>query len=180
MYSIYLLKIWEALYSSTQMTIFNTNKSVLWVYSRNHDVRATWSKYEHPILVLKSKNAEVCYFNGSKYVRSIQDYCITLTTQNSTQIKTSRQCMLNQYTSPQTDTFHIVSWYIQKVLLLCQMLSHFVSIDSYQHRRSSHFVFDFPKLNLCQHVFTLNFFICTCDCYLCNDLQRHCPSCYLK
>ena len=37
------------------------------------------------------------------------------------------------------------------------MLSHFVSIDSYQHQRSSCFVFDFAKLNLCQHVFTLNF-----------------------
>ena len=56
-----------------------------------------------------------------------------------------------------TDTLHIVSWYIQKVLFLCQMLSHFVSVDSYQHQRSLHFVFDFPKLNLCQHIFTLYF-----------------------
>ena len=69
----------------------------------------------------------------------------------------------NQYTSPRTDTFDIVSWYIQKVLFLSRMLSHFVSIDSYQHRSSSCFVFDFPKLNLCQHVFTLNFFICACE-----------------
>ena len=68
----------------------------------------------------------------------------------------------NQYTSPQTDTFYIVSWYIEKVLFFCQMLSHFVSVDSYQHWRSSCFVFDFPKLNLCQHVFTLNVFICAC------------------
>ena len=37
------------------------------------------------------------------------------------------------------------------------MLSHFVLIDLYQHRRSSCFVFDFAKLNLWQRVFTLNF-----------------------
>ena len=54
---------------------------------------------------------------------------------------------IDLYTSPQTDTLHIVSWYTQKVLFLCQMLSQFVSADSYQHRRSSHFIFDFPKLN---------------------------------
>ena len=67
------------------------------------------------------------------------------------------------HTSPQTNTFHIVSWYIQKVLFLYQMLSHLVSVDVYQYRTSSCFVFDFPKLNSCQHVFTPNFFTCACE-----------------
>ena len=42
------------------------------------------------------------------------------------------------------------------------ILSHIVSVNSYQHERSSRFVFDFIKLNFCQHVFGLNFSISTC------------------
>ena len=42
------------------------------------------------------------------------------------------------------------------------ILSHIVSVHSYQHERSSCFVFDFIKLNFCQHVFGLNFSISTC------------------
>ena len=61
------------------------------------------------------------------------------------------------YMSAQTDTFHMFSWYTQKVLFLHQMFSHFMPIDSYQHRRSSHFIFDFLKLNLCQYVFVSTF-----------------------
>ena len=37
------------------------------------------------------------------------------------------------------------------------MLSHILSVDSYQHQRSSRFIFDILKLNFCQHVFGLNF-----------------------
>ena len=51
------------------------------------------------------------------------------------------------YTPTLTDTFHMFSWCPPDVLFLCQMLSHFVSSDLYQHGRLSHFVFDFLKLN---------------------------------
>ena len=82
---------------------------------------------------------------------------------NSTQIDTSWQCMLKQnYTSPRSDTFPITLQWLQQVPLLCQMLSYSVSVDLYQHQRSSHFVFYFLKLNLYQHVICLNFSICTC------------------
>ena len=52
---------------------------------------------------------------------------------------------------------HMFSWYTQKVLLLCQMFSHVMPIDLYQHQRSSRFIFDFLKLNLCQYVFVSTF-----------------------
>ena len=45
----------------------------------------------------------------------------------------------------------------RKFYFLCQMFSHFMPIDSYQHRRSSRFIFDFLKLNLCQYVFVSTF-----------------------
>ena len=97
------------------------------------------------------------------FASSIQDYCITLTTPNSTQINTSRQCMLksihvttNWHLSHRfmvhTKSFIFVSnvvtlcvrWLIStsKVIMFCIWL---------------------PKLNLCQHVFTLYFFICACE-----------------
>ena len=61
------------------------------------------------------------------------------------------------YMWARTDAFHMFSWYTQKVLFLCQMFSHVMPIDSYQHQRSSHFIFDFLKLNLCQYVFVSTF-----------------------
>ena len=41
---------------------------------------------------------------------------------------------------------------------LCLILSHNVSVNSYQHQRSSHFLFDFLKLNLCQHFYLVSIF----------------------
>ena len=58
---------------------------------------------------------------------------------------------------PQSDTLHMVLRWLQQVPLLCQMLSHGVSVDSHQHQRSLRFVFDFLKLYLYQHVFVPTF-----------------------
>ena len=41
---------------------------------------------------------------------------------------------------------------------LCLILSHNVSVNLYQHQRSSRFLFDFLKLNLCQHFYLVSFF----------------------
>ena len=46
----------------------------------------------------------------------------------------------------------MLSWHKQKVRFSCQMFSHFMSVDLYQHQRSSSFIIDFLKLNLCQQV----------------------------
>ena len=64
----------------------------------------------------------------------------------------------NKYVSAQTDMFHMFSWCKQNVLFFSQMLlSHNVFLDSYQYWRSSCFIFDFLKLNLCEHVFVSTF-----------------------
>ena len=95
---------------------------------------------------------------------SIQDYCITLTTQNFTQINTSWQCMLK--------LIHVsMDWHISHHFVVHTKSSIFVSdvrtlcvhwliptskiITLYiwlPYRRSSCFIFDFLKLNSCQHV----------------------------
>ena len=86
-----------------------------------------------------------------------------MTTPNSTQMNTSRQCMLK--------LIHVTTdWHLShrfmvhtKSFIFVSNVVTLVSVDLYQHQRPSRFVFDFPKLNLCQHVFTLNFFICACE-----------------
>ena len=45
------------------------------------------------------------------------------------------------------------SAHTQKVLFMCQVFSHFMPINTYQYRKSSHFISDFLKLNLFQNVF---------------------------
>ena len=64
---------------------------------------------------------------------------------------------IDLYTSAWTDMFHMFSRYTQKVLFLCQIFSNFMPIDSYQHQRSSYFIFDFLKLNLYQYDFVSTF-----------------------
>ena len=77
---------------------------------------------------------------------------------NSTQIDTSRQCMLKQiHVTTKGHVFLIISQWLQQVPLLCQMLSYCVSVDSYQHQRSSRFVFNFLILNFYQHFFVSTF-----------------------
>ena len=54
-----------------------------------------------------------------------------------------------------------MDWHISHVFMVHTensfFVSHFMPIDSYQHQRSSHFIFDFLKLNLCQYVFVSTF-----------------------
>ena len=76
---------------------------------------------------------------------------------NSYEIITSWQYMLKQ--------IHVnIDWHIShvfmvhtKVLCLCQVLSHFMFIDWYQHWKSAHLVFDFLTLNFFQHVLVSTF-----------------------
>ena len=64
-------------------------------------------------------NDKVRYLGPNSYI-SIQDYCITLTTRNSTQINTSWQCML-KLTRVSTD------WHVSHVFMVfyfCVRCSH--------------------------------------------------------
>ena len=92
--------------------------------------------------------------------QSIQDYRIKLALRDWGRIllrlTPAGSACWNRYMSRQTDTFHMFSWCKPKVLFLWQMSSYFVSFDSYQHRRLSHFVIDVLKMNLCQLSFSLN------------------------
>ena len=93
---------------------------------------------------------------------SIQDYCITLTTRNSTQINTSRQCML-KLARISTD------WHVSNVFMVHTESSIFVSdvLALYAHwlvptLKVIMLYIWLPKTEFMPICFCLNFFICGC------------------
>ena len=89
--------------------------------------------------------------------RFLQIYMLMLMRINATWIDTSWQCMCM---SGSSETFHMVSRCLQQVLILCLMMSHFISIDSNKHKRPSNKCIWLSKIEFLSTWFWSQ--ICTC------------------
>ena len=128
----------------------------------NFNIRWSSSPWLIPVTTYPKKLVIIVLF-WMKCVQTIQDYCITLTTRNSTQINTSRQCML-KLTCVSTD------WHVSHVFMVHTGSSIFVSdvLTLYAHwlvptSKVIMLYIWLPKTEFMPICFCLNFSICGCE-----------------